>query len=352
MNGNKRMTWLGRLASRVIVPGFLCVLVLLGACGRQTGVPADGGASLNAPQGFILGPKPSFDDEGPSAPAGEPSDTAQAEETEEERLARIAGKVERFEPLSGSELETYIKERNLERIREKHNNGEELTAGEMRVLGEDNARKRDKEQNTPPEKPAGKPTTAPQAPKQADWMLRVDDNRTVELGGLTWRFNLYVSMDKIGGTNPEGTYEGKILLTGTVDEAELAAQMQEDADLVVDSLYQAYTTEAVSASMDMVPYDAGEEEAFRHTHGHTAPANQTEKANWMATGTPEMITRFQISITGHDEADNEGWGAAPDTERTAAVPVRILVRGADVEVHLGQGEMAHVFSGTLVGVVK
>jgi hypothetical protein len=137
-----------------------------------------------------------------------------------------------------------------------------------------------------------------------------------------------------------------------VDEADLAAQMQEDADLVVDSLYQAYTTEAVSASLDLVPFDAAEEEAFRQTHGHAAPAKSPDKANWMAVGTPEMVTRFQISMTGHDESGNEGWGAVPDTERTTAVPVRILVRGADAEVHLGQGEMAHVFSGTLVGVVK
>jgi hypothetical protein len=197
-----------RAANRLIVPVLLACFLVLGACGRQADVPAGGTASLGAPQGFMLGPKPDFDDGEVAVPSEDPAD-AYAEETEEDILARITEKVERYEPLSRSELETYIKERNLERIREKHNNGEELTASEMRVLGEDNARKREKEREKPPEKPPAKTTRTPDPPRQADWMLRVDDNKTVELGGLLWRFNLYVSMDKVGGTNPEGPYEGK-----------------------------------------------------------------------------------------------------------------------------------------------
>jgi len=185
----------------------------------------------------------------------------------------------------------------------------------------------------------------------------VDDTRTVELGGLTWHMNLYVSMDKAGGTDPSGTYQGKMLLTGNVDEADMIALLEEDSDMTVDTLSQSHTTEAASASLDMGPFDAQAYDAFMTTATNGGDADGTAPeavpaADWMATGAPEMVTRFQIASTGHDSSGNDVWGGAPDTEKKANVPVRILVRGADVEVRWGSGDSAYRFTGTLVGTVK
>lgn len=359
-----------------MLPGMLVLWLLVSACGTKPDVPPDASVGMHPPQESLA----SFsEDEAPamtasveaSAPIGQngtpalpdakgvisgrmsddsADDAETANQTEQEILAAIFAKVERYEPLTTWELERYREYQRLVAIREKQAQGEELTATEWILLGEANKRMLEAEKNektTPSKVPTPKPTSPPA--READWAIRVDDTVTLEMGELTWRMNLYVSMDKLGGKDPGGAYQGKLLLTAKVDEADLLALLEEDAELIVDTMAQSYTVEAVSATIEVIPFDAGGLKSFAEEHLRENPSVPVESASWMALDAPEMITRYQVSMTGHDVSGNEGWGSVPDAGRKAAVPVRILVRGAEAEVCFGQ---MNAFKGTLIGTVK
>ncbi len=360
--------------TRHLGPGLVLMLTLtlmlsLAACGRQSAAPVSGSAALRDPNGFILDydpdsgnavtPSPEQEADAPPAagdPAGHDTDSGSSSESKEEALNRILEKVEHRDPLTASETEQYQEhQRQVEHIREKLANGEALTATETRIIGEENRRIRERAETTPTTTSA-KTVTTP-APKAADWSIRVDDNLTLELNGLTWHMNLYVSLNKAGGTDPSGTYQGKMLLTGKVDVADAIAQLEAESDATVDTFQQGHTTEAVSATLDMVVFDAQAYDAFMATdtedgHADGSAPKALPAADWMATGTPEMVTRYQSAATGHDPNGNEVQGWTPDVEKKANVPVRLLVRGADVEVRWGRGNSPYLFKGTLVGTVK
>jgi len=137
---------------------MLMLMLSLAACGRQAAAPVSGSAALRDPQGFILGydpqsgdavtPPPDQESDATTSKGDLPgNDTTSGSSTvsKEEALNRILEKVEHRDPLTASELEQYQEhQRQVEHIRDKLANGEELTATETRIIGEENRRDRER----------------------------------------------------------------------------------------------------------------------------------------------------------------------------------------------------------------
>lgn len=192
--------------------------------------------------------------------------------------------------------------------------------------------------------PAAKPTPKPTAtPGNADWTLNVDDNVTLSVEGFTYHVNLYVSMNKGGGRDVTGMYTGKILYTSTVDEAELERVVEANPETVFDAGYWDYTVEAVSASLDVVKFNAKDYAAL----WGSAPA----KADYMAIGTIDMRIRHQSHVWTHSYR-SEGEGGAPETDVTMPVEVCFLITGGQVKAMIGIHPGDEGFSGMLIGTIK
>ena len=186
-------------------------------------------------------------------------------------------------------------------------------------------------------------TKPSQKPKNADWLLNVDDNVTMIIEGMKYHVNLYVSMSKSGGTDVTGTYNGKILYTCTMDEAELAKITEADSELIFDAGFYNFTMEAVSASIDVVKYDSKKYAAQTET--------KLEKADYMAVSVIDMQMRHQGHLWTHDISGEEGEGWTPDMDITKPVEVRFLINGGKVKAYIGNSP-SEAFSGMLTGTPK
>lgn len=201
--------------------------------------------------------------------------------------------------------------------------------------------------------PVPKPTA-----KDADWVLQVDDTQTVtqEETGLVWHFNLYMYLQKQGGTAATGEYTGQIVLKAELDGASLAEFAKEDG-LTLDSYSQGYRLETAAAALTVEPYmPAG----YAAAMARIAPDKATlqmpspgETASAMALARIPMTSRMDGTTTsGHDEDGHEDSGWAPMDEREVEAPVVIKIDGASVYVLFPNNPLDREFKGTVTGTIR
>ncbi len=193
--------------------------------------------------------------------------------------------------------------------------------------------------------PTPVPTSTPQStPGLADWVLSVDDNATLSFDSITQYVNLYVSMNKSGGRDVTGTYNGKILYTSATDEADLARLIESSTDASFVAGYMNYTMEAVSASIEVVKFN---EQACIDLWG-SVPA----KADYMAIATVDLSMRLQSHISTQTYmGQGESW-AYEDEEIIIPAEICFLITGGQVQAYIGVHPEEKAFSGLLVGTLQ
>lgn len=191
---------------------------------------------------------------------------------------------------------------------------------------------------TPSVKATPQPTRA-----AADWVLSIDDNTSFSFDGVTQRVNLYVSLNKEGGRDVTGAYTGKILYTCVVDEADLAREIESNTDDTFVSGYLSHTMEAVSATIEVVPFNA---QKYGVLWGG-APV----RADYMAIAAVDLTMRIQSHvITQSYMGEGEGWGS--DEEIIIPAEICFLITGGQVKAYIGVHPDEYAFSGTLIGTLR
>lgn len=192
--------------------------------------------------------------------------------------------------------------------------------------------------------PTPKPTPSA-TPANADWVLSVDNNVTYALEGFTYYSNLYVSMNKAGGRDVKGTYSGKILYAYTVDEGDVKRELESKLEHTTVIEAQVSTTmEAVSADIEVVPYDA---KAFGAVWSD-APA----KADYMAMATIDMKMRVDTYSKTYQHFMGEGEGGGSDESIMIPVEIGFVITGGQVKAYIGVDPEGTPFPGMLIGTVR
>lgn len=197
-----------------------------------------------------------------------------------------------------------------------------------------------------PVTPTPSPKLTPSStPANADWVLSVDSNATYALEGFTYYSNLYVSMNKVGGRDVKGAYSGKILYAYTADEGDVKREIESTLEhTTVTEVHNSTTIEAVSADIEVIPYNA---KAFGALWG-SAPA----KADYMAMATIDMKMRVDTDIKTYQYFQGEGSGGGSDESITMPVEIAFLITGGQVKAYIGVHPEEKPFSGILIGTLR
>jgi len=260
----------------------------------------------------------------------------------------IKKKVESREPLTRDELDKLLESKEFESIKDKIKNKEQLTNDELRKILEKNKENTLSMNPEPTLSPTPKPTSKKTLPKNYDWVINVNDTKQYKYESIIWYMDLYILMNKEGGTDPTGEYNGNILLKAKIDAAVLAEAMEEDLeDMIIDSTNAEYSTEAEVAKIEVIKYDSKEFEKFSVELANDNISPILIGVNYLAMNSIDMKTIYNSRVDGHDMIGNKGWAYVPKTIITKPVPVRILIIGSKVKVYFGKDGALPVFDGKI-----